>query len=155
MRVLILCCCFLLKDIALADLAPTHPIRLGLALNYSVFYYEILNSSDKACSMAKQVYFIQIFISLEIVWSNFFFNVKSFIWIGDRLLHPLHVIICFYNVVVKLFSIFFYNGFVTLVSLIWFAMYYDLWCVKVCSVELSCYLILYACLGVFPCQDQE
>lgn len=44
-----------LKDIALADLAPTHPIRLGLALNFSVFYYEILNSSDKACSMAKQV----------------------------------------------------------------------------------------------------
>lgn len=45
----------LLKDIALADLAPTHPIRLGLALNFSVFYFEILNQSDKACSMAKQV----------------------------------------------------------------------------------------------------
>lgn len=45
----------LLKEIALADLPPTHPIRLGLALNFSVFYFEILNSSDKACSMAKQV----------------------------------------------------------------------------------------------------
>ncbi|PIA46488.1 hypothetical protein AQUCO_01500201v1 [Aquilegia coerulea] len=44
------------QDVALADLAPTHPIRLGLALNYSVFYYEILNSSEKACSMAKQVW---------------------------------------------------------------------------------------------------
>ncbi|XP_077212744.1 14-3-3 protein 1 [Tasmannia lanceolata] len=44
------------QDIAAADLAPTHPIRLGLALNFSVFYYEILNSSEKACSMAKQAF---------------------------------------------------------------------------------------------------
>ena len=36
-------------------LAPTHPIRLGLALNYSVFYYEIKQDSDKACVMAKKV----------------------------------------------------------------------------------------------------
>ncbi|CAN4114850.1 unnamed protein product [Withania somnifera] len=44
------------QDIALAELAPTHPIRLGLALNFSVFYYEILNASEKACSMAKQAF---------------------------------------------------------------------------------------------------
>ncbi|KAJ4758810.1 14-3-3-like protein [Rhynchospora pubera] len=44
------------QDIALADLAATHPIRLGLALNFSVFYYEILNSPDKACSLAKQAF---------------------------------------------------------------------------------------------------
>jgi len=44
-----------LQDIANAELAPTHPIRLGLALNFSVFYYEILNSPDRACNLAKQV----------------------------------------------------------------------------------------------------
>ncbi|CAG8519656.1 7958_t:CDS:2 [Diversispora eburnea] len=43
-------------DIAQTDLAPTHPIRLGLALNFSVFYYEILNSPDRACHLAKQAF---------------------------------------------------------------------------------------------------
>lgn len=41
---------------AQTDLAPTHPIRLGLALNFSVFYYEILNSPDQACHLAKQAF---------------------------------------------------------------------------------------------------
>lgn len=44
------------QDIASAELAPTHPIRLGLALNFSVFYYEILNSPDRACNLAKQAF---------------------------------------------------------------------------------------------------
>merc|ERR1712050_518171 len=43
-------------DIARAEMQPTHPIRLGLALNFSVFYYEILNSPDKACQLAKQAF---------------------------------------------------------------------------------------------------
>jgi len=41
------------SDIAATGLPPTHPIRLGLALNFSVFYYEILNSPDRACQLAK------------------------------------------------------------------------------------------------------
>ena len=43
-------------DVAQVDLATTHPIRLGLALNFSVFYYEILNSPDRACHLAKQAF---------------------------------------------------------------------------------------------------
>lgn len=42
-------------EVAKEKMAPTHPIRLGLALNFSVFYYEILNAPDKACGMAKEV----------------------------------------------------------------------------------------------------
>lgn len=44
------------SDIASTDLPPTHPIRLGLALNFSVFYYEILNFPDRACQLAKQAF---------------------------------------------------------------------------------------------------
>lgn len=43
-------------EVATTDLAPTHPIRLGLALNFSVFYYEILSSPDQACHLAKQAF---------------------------------------------------------------------------------------------------
>ena len=43
-------------EVASSDLPPTHPIRLGLALNFSVFYYEILNSPDRACHIAKQAF---------------------------------------------------------------------------------------------------
>ncbi|XVF40345.1 hypothetical protein PTKIN_Ptkin01aG0106000 [Pterospermum kingtungense] len=38
------------------ELPPTHPIRLGLALNFSVFYYEIMNAPETACHLAKQAF---------------------------------------------------------------------------------------------------
>eukprot|EP00794_Sanderia_malayensis_P014368 gene14368-15866_t len=44
------------NDIAMEKLNPTHPIRLGLALNFSVFYYEILNSPERACRLAKDAF---------------------------------------------------------------------------------------------------
>lgn len=44
------------SEVAVTELPPTHPIRLGLALNFSVFYYEILNSPDRACHLAKQAF---------------------------------------------------------------------------------------------------
>jgi len=44
------------SDVAVTELPPTHPIRLGLALNFSVFYYEILNSPDRACHLAKKAF---------------------------------------------------------------------------------------------------
>ena len=49
-------------DIAKSSMQPTHPIRLGLALNFSVFYYEIMSSPDKACQLAKQVKPLHCFV---------------------------------------------------------------------------------------------
>ncbi|XP_018599261.1 tyrosine 3-monooxygenase/tryptophan 5-monooxygenase activation protein, theta polypeptide a [Scleropages formosus] len=43
-------------DISKKDMQPTHPIRLGLALNFSVFFYEILNNPEQACILAKQAF---------------------------------------------------------------------------------------------------
>ncbi|XP_067867482.1 14-3-3 protein beta/alpha-1-like [Heterodontus francisci] len=43
-------------DISKTDMQPTQPIRLGLALNFSVFYYEILNSPEQACALAKAAF---------------------------------------------------------------------------------------------------
>merc|ERR1712061_980571 len=43
-------------DVAKKDLAVTHPIRLGLALNFSVFQYEVLGNPDEACKMARTAF---------------------------------------------------------------------------------------------------
>lgn len=42
-------------DLAQDKMPSTHPIRLGLALNFSVFYYEIKLSQTEACDLAKKV----------------------------------------------------------------------------------------------------
>jgi len=42
--------------VATEKLSPTHPIRLGLALNYSVCLYEILKDQKKACELAKTAF---------------------------------------------------------------------------------------------------
>ena len=43
-------------DTAKQDLPSTHPIRLGLALNFSVYHYEIAGNSKRACELAKQAF---------------------------------------------------------------------------------------------------
>lgn len=71
-------------DIAKAKMQPTHPIRLGLALNFSVFYYEIINSPARACHLAKQVrgktriiLFVRVFVfALFLLFFFFYFRVR-------------------------------------------------------------------------------
>jgi len=43
-------------NLASEKLPATHPIRLGLALNYSVCFYEIINDPKKACDLAKKAF---------------------------------------------------------------------------------------------------
>lgn len=46
------------SDIAMGEdgLEVTHPIRLGLALNFAVFFYEILGERSKAIVLAKNAF---------------------------------------------------------------------------------------------------
>merc|ERR1712039_995675 len=44
------------QAVAEKGLPVTHPIRLGLALNYSVFQYEVLTNPDEACKMARTAF---------------------------------------------------------------------------------------------------
>lgn len=44
------------SDRALIELPPTHPVRLGLMLNFSVFYYEIMKSPERSYRLAKQAF---------------------------------------------------------------------------------------------------
>jgi 14-3-3 protein epsilon len=47
-------------QIAETKLPPTHPIRLGLALNYSVCYFEILRDKAQAINLAKTAFDLAI-----------------------------------------------------------------------------------------------
>ncbi len=63
-------------DIAKDQMQASDPIRLGLALNFSVFHYEILNELNIACRLAKQVLFD--------LMQFFFFIRRSTYFIGLR-----------------------------------------------------------------------
>lgn len=43
-------------EVSEKKLKSTNPIRLGLALNYSVFHYEIRSQPSEACKLAKQAF---------------------------------------------------------------------------------------------------
>ena len=40
-------------EVSIKDLGACNPIRLGLALNYSVFYYEVINDHKKAIELGE------------------------------------------------------------------------------------------------------
>merc|ERR1712031_123210 len=40
--------------LARTEMVVTHPIRLGLVLNFSVFHYEVQNNPQDACRMARE-----------------------------------------------------------------------------------------------------
>ena len=44
------------SGLAKTSLSKTHPMMLGLALNHSVFMYEIMQNPDIACRMARQAF---------------------------------------------------------------------------------------------------
>ncbi|XP_035659166.1 14-3-3 protein gamma-like [Branchiostoma floridae] len=41
---------------AAEELKPTHPIRLGVALNFSVFHYEVTKNTEEACRLTKDAF---------------------------------------------------------------------------------------------------
>ncbi|CDO71366.1 hypothetical protein BN946_scf184908.g124 [Trametes cinnabarina] len=41
---------------ALATLPATHPTRLGLALNFAVYFHDIMRSPERACHLAKHAF---------------------------------------------------------------------------------------------------
>jgi 14-3-3 protein epsilon len=80
--------------IALKDLKPADPVRLGVALNFSVFYHENLHSHDLACEIAKKAFddaFVEL-NSTEDPWNPETTTIMQLIkenltaWMGDDLI---------------------------------------------------------------------
>jgi len=44
------------SQVAKNALSSTHPVKLGLALNHSVFFYEIMANPERACGMARNAF---------------------------------------------------------------------------------------------------
>lgn len=64
--------------VAKEQLSTTHPIRLGLALNFSVFHYEIKNDPETACKTAKEVLCMCVMRDHK---SNLLYSLLSFLGI--------------------------------------------------------------------------
>lgn len=82
-------------EISRTQMAPTHPIRLGLALNFSVFYYEILNSPERACQLAKQVCSFVLEHGDRRTWHLSIFIIVWTDCVLTHFFHSVHILFCF------------------------------------------------------------
>ncbi|GAB5355658.1 hypothetical protein AAMO2058_000224400 [Amorphochlora amoebiformis] len=51
-----LCWYYVSREVAKAHLSPADPVRLGLGLNFSVFYQQIMAAPSRACEVAKDTF---------------------------------------------------------------------------------------------------